>query len=146
MRKFTALIAAGVLALAMAGPVAAQDGGFVSNITIDQVTVNQRTGEVQIVGTGYCNDLGYMNLEVQGQLRQVMGRKGSIQGGIGGGIQCQPNGPVQFNAWTIADWGTFGTGWASVQFGFGWNNCNEFGCWWEDHGGIGWTTVKVVKK
>jgi hypothetical protein len=145
MRKITALAAAGLLALTMTAPVAAQDG-YVGNITVDQVTINQRTGEVFISATGWCNGLDYMGLEIQGQMRQVMGRKGSIQGGIWGGVQCEPNGPAQINAGSIADWGVFGTGWATIQFGVGWTMCNDQGCWWEDHGGIPWTTIKVVKK
>ncbi|HYL40062.1 MAG TPA: hypothetical protein VET90_02025 [Candidatus Binatus sp.] len=147
MRKLLAAVSAAVLALAMTVPIASAAGApSITDIHITQVTLDQKTGELHIVGYAFCSNLEYSWLDAQGQVRQAIGRKTSIPGGVWGGVACVPNGPATLDLFSTADWGTFGTGWASIQFQLGFNGCNEFGCFFNPINGIDWTVIKIVKK
>ena len=58
-------------------------------------------------------------LDVQGQVIEAIGHKVTIRGGIGGGLQCEPNGPTYWEAGAWADSGKFSTGWATLRLQFG---------------------------
>jgi hypothetical protein len=147
MRRLVAILAALVLSLSLSVPiVAAQEGQYVTGITVTSATVN-KMGEVHISGYLYCQgfqEWDDRNVEVQGQLIQAFGRKTTVRGGMGGGAWCELNGPTNFDAWAWADWGKFGPGWSTLQIGFGRTQCDEFNCWWNDMGGNNFY-IKVVK-
>src|SRR5512132_1503050 len=78
MRRLVAILAALVLSLSLSVPiVAAQEGQYVTGITVTSATVN-KMGEVHISGYLYCQgfqEWDDRNVEVQGQLIQAFGRK-----------------------------------------------------------------------
>jgi hypothetical protein len=108
MRRLVAILAALVLSLSLSVPiVAAQEGQYVTGITVTSATVN-KMGEVHITGYLYCQgfqEWDDRNVEVQGQLIQAFGRKTTVRGGMGGGAWCELNGPTNFDAWA---WGRLG--------------------------------------
>jgi len=147
MRRILAVACSALLALALTVPVVVAEDGpspYVDGITVASAQVS-RTGEVRITGTLYCHYMDNWNIGINGQLIQAIGRKTTIRGGIGGGLQCTDNGPTYWEGWAWADSGTFGTGWATAQINFSNKGCDQNGCWGQDFGG-GNFYVKVTKR
>ena len=96
MQRLMTALSAAALAVAMTVPAAsAQEGQWIDGIVINSATLD-RTGMVKLTGTLYCQNMDSMQVEMQGQLRQAIGHKTTIQGFVGGGFQCSPNGPTSW--------------------------------------------------
>ncbi len=132
MRRLLAVLGSVLLMLALTAPPAAAATN-VTGITVQSATVN-RAGLVVIKGTMYCQN-GIQWVDAQGGVTQAIGHKTTISGGFyGGSFECL-NGPSYFEVAAYAGSGMFSCGWANVQLSFGWNVCNEFGCFWQWWGG-----------
>jgi hypothetical protein len=132
MRRLLVVVGSVLLTLALTAPIVVATDN-VTGITVQSATVN-KAGLVIVRGTMYCQN-GIQWVDAQGAVTQAMGHKATITGGFyGGSFECL-NGPTSFEVAAYANTGIFAPGWANVQISFGWNTCNEFGCFWEWWGG-----------
>ena len=144
MKRIFAAMTALLLMLALFGPatVAAQ-GGWIGDVTITSATVD-RSGMVQLQGTVWCSE--GMNLNLNGQIMQVIGRKTTLQSGLGGGLWCI--GTTMWWSGTTAGNGSFSPGWATIDVGFEALSCdpnNPSNCWPYAQGG-GHFYLKIARK
>ncbi len=125
MRRIFAMVTALLLVLGLVGPAGAFDGGpQIDHVTIGSAVVD-RSGNVQIRGTMYCDP--DMDVQIQdGQVKQVIGRTTSILGSFGGRYSC--NGTAPWESGASASNGKFAPGWATISVKFEGTWCDENGC------------------
>jgi hypothetical protein len=116
----TVLMALGLLA-SNAAPSVAQEG-LVVDVTIDQATVDPRTGDVTLTGTVTCSEPAVV--DVFGELRQSVGRVFTVRGFVGVFVECPGPEGTTFSVTVVPDVGEFRPGRARlIAFVFG---CAEF--------------------
>jgi len=142
MRRILAVAGSVLLALSLSAPVVVASDN-VTGVTVQSATVD-KAGLVIVRGTIYCQN-GIGGAEIQGAVTQAIGHKTTISGGFGGWVECNSNGPTNYEVGAYAYPGTFSGGWALVQIAFGQTLCNDGGCWFEWWGGNDFY-VKLVRK
>jgi hypothetical protein len=121
----TMLVMLGLLTLGVTPAVAQQE--LTVDVTIDQATVDPRTGEVTLSGTVTCSEPALV--DIFGELRQQVGRIFTVRGFFGVFVECPGPEGTTFSVTVIADQGRFTPGRARlIAFIFGCVPDPELGC------------------
>jgi len=135
MLRMRWLFGALLVMLALAVPAAAYDNPQINWVTVDSATID-RSGQVTIQGHIWCSENFGFQID-NGQVTQTVGRTKAVQGGFGGGGQC--NGLTPWQSGARAYNGKFASGWATVnvhiQGAFVCDPNNNNNCWPTTQGG-----------